>query len=162
MRLCSTSLISLALFILRESAHLKSISYFPPLANVWLFHWKTNPLIKLTVSAKYLQGIITFCNLTHILFSSIVDLKQNKPRVFSKGWMDEKMKSWVILTQTTILLHFPFQIIEKLTLPPSIWIFYLTDHQIKILKKRKCERFLHFQFPRCHVLCLRDTFFYFL
>ena len=74
----------------------------------------------------------------------------------------ERMKSWFILTQNTILLHCPFHIVGKLTFPFSISISYLTDHQIQMLKKRKCERFPHFQFTCCHVLCIRDTGFDFL
>ena len=41
----------------------------------------------------------------------------------------------------------------------SIWISYLADHQIQMLKKGKRERFNHFQCPRCYVLILRDTHF---
>ena len=41
----------------------------------------------------------------------------------------------------------------------SIWISYLADHQIQMLKKGKRKRFNHFQCPRCYVLILRDTHF---
>ena len=37
----------------------------------------------------------------------------------------------------------------------------LTDHKTQMLKKRKCWSFPYFQFPRCCVVCLRDTCFEF-
>ena len=43
--------------------------------------------------------------------------------------------------------------------PVFHFISYLIDHQIEILKRKKCERFLHIQFPRSSVLYLRDTCF---
>ena len=51
---------------------------------------------------------------------------------------------------------------QKLTFPWSIWISYLTDHQIQIRKKTKYEWFLHLWYPRFYVVCFRDTCFDFL
>ena len=106
------------------------------------------------------------------VFSSIVEIKQNKARIFSKGIYNnifhgvarhERMKSWVILTQNAILLYCLFLFIEEKTyILVFHFISYLTDHQIQMLKKRKCESFPHFQFLRCYVFCLRNTCFGFL
>ena len=38
-------------------------------------------------------------------------------------------------------------------------IFYLTDYQIKTLKRKKCESFPHILFPHSSVLCFRGTCF---
>ena len=99
-----------------------------------------------------------------ILFPSIAELKENKARVFSKRLCNnifydvvsyERMNNWVILTQNSILLYCPFHIIQKITFLSSTLIPCLIDHQIKMLKKEKRERFPHSQFPHCYVLCLR-------
>ena len=69
-----------------------------------------NPSIKWTVS----------------VCPSIVELKQNKARVYLKGIIIhgvvryERMKSWAKFTQNAILLYCPFLFIENLTFPSSI------------------------------------------
>ena len=60
------------------------------------------------------------------MFSSIVELKENKARVFLKRNIFhnvaryERMKSWAKFTQNAILLYCPFLFIEKLILPSFI------------------------------------------
>ena len=51
---------------------------------------------------------------------------------------------------------------RELYIPIFHFISYLTDHQIQILKKRKCGRFPHFSIPRCSVFYLGDICFVFL
>ena len=51
---------------------------------------------------------------------------------------------------------------RELYIPIFPFISYLTDHQLQILKKRKCERFLHFSIPHCSVFYLEDICFVFL
>ena len=69
-----------------------------------------NPSIKWTVS----------------VCPSIVELKQNKARVYLKGIIIhgvvryERMKSWAKFTQNAILLYGPFLLIQNLTFPSSI------------------------------------------
>ena len=57
----------------------------------------------------------------------------------------ESTKNWAILKYNAIVLYCPFYIIEKLTFSSSIWISYLSDPQIQMLKNRKCEKFPHFR-----------------
>ena len=90
------------------------------------------------------------------IFSSIVQLKQSKGRVFLKGiynnifaqcckiWNDKKLNYLYVKCYVTILslpLHR-----ENYT-PILHFISYLIDHQIQMLKRRKRERFPQFQFP---------------
>ena len=83
---------------------------FLSLPNVCRFIRKKNRSIKWTVS----------------VFSSIVELKQNKVWMFLKGKIIhgivryERMNSWVILTQNVILIHCPFLFIQNLAFPSSI------------------------------------------
>ena len=83
---------------------------FLSLPNVCRFIRKKNRSIKWTVS----------------VFSSIVELKQNKVWMFLKGKIIhgivryESMNSWVILTQNVILIYCPFLFIQKLAFPSSI------------------------------------------
>ena len=48
---------------------------------------------------------------------------------------------------------------RELYIPIFHFISYLTDHQIQILKKRKCERFPHFSIPCCSIFYLGDICF---
>ena len=82
----------------------------------------------------------------------------------------ERMKIWVISTQNAIhaihsvlsmlcytMLFLPLH--NETYIPGFNFISYLTNHQIQMLKRRKCGRFPHFEFIRYYVLCLRDTCF---
>ena len=108
MRLWPVPLISLA-FFLKISTYLKSTVILPPLPNVWLLHYKTNPSIKWTVS----------------VFSSIVEINRIKHRCSKKGYNNifhgvvryARIKSWVIFTQNAILLYCYILFIENLILP---------------------------------------------
>ena len=51
---------------------------------------------------------------------------------------------------------------RELYIPIFPFISYLTDHQLQILKKRKCERFPHFSIHHCSVFYLEDICFVFL
>ena len=134
----------------------------PPLPNGWLFHHLTNPSIKWKVFAKYLQEINISCNLTHFLLSSIVELKQNKARVLTsmqtyfsrcRNICKDAEMSYLnakCYPTTMSLPHHRGTYIHVIHLN-----FLLTDHQIQVLKKKKWERFLHFQSPHCYVLSLK-------
>ena len=74
----SPMLLTFLSFFLRISTYLKSTVILPPISNVQLFHFKTNPSIKWAVS----------------VFSSIVDRInriKNKARFFKKGYNDMKV-----------------------------------------------------------------------
>ena len=62
------------------------------------------------------------------------------------------MKSWVVFKKNAILLYYPFLLLENLT--------FLSSKAE--MRKRKCERLPHSQFPRCSVLYLKNTFLDFL
>ena len=114
-------------------------------------------------------------NLTVSVFSSIVELKQKKARVISKGiynntfhgvvktWKDEDLsylneKCYPVLSMLCYTMLF-FPLHRETYIPDFHFISYLTDHQIQMLERRKCGRFPHFEFLRYYVLCLRDTCF---
>ena len=62
----------------------------------------------------------------------------------SKIWKDEEL-SYVPNKFFPTIMSLPLH--RELYIPIFHFISYLTDHQMQIRKKRKCERFPHFSIP---------------
>ena len=94
--------------------------------------------------SKIFAGNKHFLQCYSFLFSLIVELKENKTRLFWKELYNsifhnvvkyERMKSSLIFKLNDTILFCLFHIIETVIFLSSIQVSYLTDHQIQMLKK---------------------------
>ena len=150
--LCPESLISLA-FFLRIGALLKSTVILLPLPIVWLFYYKK--ILKLNEQYQYLYQWSNWNTIKHGCSKRGYN---NTISECCKIWKDEDL-SYLHGKCYPTILSLPLH--REPYIPVFHFISYLTDYQIQILKKWKCERSPHISFPRCSILFTWFAFLHF-
>ena len=69
------------------------------------------------------------------------------------------MKGWKSLVSLRIMFHVPTRLSINIANEHTAYasLFQSNDHQIQILKKKKCKRSPNFRFLRCKVIILRGV-----